>query len=168
MTSDSEIPLTGKGSKIGAKMLRFVDEYMLDLNASQAVVRAGYKTRNKDKMATQLMQHPLVRREIAERTAQRREKMDLSAEYVINKLINIVESTDEGNPQAALRGLELLGKHLGLFKERQEISGPDGGAIEMEQKEIKQSVSDFTSKLARLTKRGEDDNVVPLRKEGGS
>ena len=171
ITDESGIPLTGKGSKLGAKMLRFVDEYMIDLNACAAVLRAGYKTRNRDVMAAQLMQHPLVKREIANRTAERREKMELSAEYVIHKLINIVENTDEGNPQAALRGLELLGKHLGLFKDRQEISGPDGGAIEMEQKEVKQNVADFTSKLSRLASRGGTAEVVEFPKrqrEGGA
>ena len=168
LNSESEIPTSGKGSKIGAKMLRFVEEYMIDLNASAAVLRAGYKTRHKEKMATQLMQHPHVKREIANRVQERRERMELSADYVINKLIAIVEETESGNPQAALRGLELLGKHLGLYRDRQEISGPDGNAIEMEQR-VKEDVADFTSSLTRLVERGGASTVVsfPDRKAEG-
>ena len=137
----------------------FVDEYMVDFNATRSVIRAGYKTKYPDKMATELMRHPLVAQALKERMQDKRERTELSADYVITKLINIVEDAQD-NPNAALRGLELLGKHLGLFKERQEISGPDGGAIEVEQKEIQKNVADFTSKLARLSGRSGTGEVV--------
>lgn len=162
-----EPPSTGKGSKLSPKMERFVEEYLVDLNASAAVERAGYKTRNRNKMAAELIRHPLVKAKIEESMGERRERMELTADYVINKLVDIVEKTESGNPSAALRGLELLGKHLGLYKDRQEISGPDGEAIKMEQK-VKEDVADFTSSLARLVKRGREDGVVEFPKSGSN
>lgn len=161
-----EPPATGKGSKISQKMLLFVDEYMLDLNGSAAVLRAGYKTRNAHKLASELLQHPLVRAEIEKRTSKRREKLELTADYVLTKLVSIVEDTETGNVQAALRGLELLGKHLGLFKERTEISGPDGNAIQMEQK-VNNDVADFTSRLSRLARTAGTGEVVEFPKPDG-
>lgn len=164
----AEPPKKGKGSKLSTKMQRFVDEYMQDFVAYKAVLRAGYKTNNPENLAAELMHHPLVRREIDKRMAIRRDENELNAEYVTQKLIKMLEQNEENNPNAAIRCAELLGKYLGLFKERQEISGPDGGAIEMEQK-VKESVEDFTSNLNRLIKRNssnKDDNVVELRKEG--
>lgn len=158
-------PKTGKGSEIAPKMKIFVDEYLVDLNASKAVVRAGYKTKNPNRYATELLQHPLVKQRIELRLAERRDKMELSAEYVINKLIAIVDETETDNPQAALRGLELLGKHLGLYRDRQEISGPDGKAIEMEQR-VKEDVDDFTSKLSRLATAAGAGTVVGFPKSG--
>lgn len=158
-----EPPTKGKGSKLGYKMRAFVDEYMVDMNANAAVLRAGYKTKNKGIMAAELMSHPLVIREIEARMAERREKTELSAQYVINKLVDIVENTEANNPQAALRGLELLGKTMALFKERQEISGPDGNAIEMEQR-VKEDVTDFTSRISSLAKRAGADGVVGFPK----
>lgn len=146
----------------------FVDEYMVDFNGTQAVIRAGYKTKYPDKMSVELMRHPLVRKAVDERLQEKRERTEFNADYVITKLINIVESTEQGNPQAALRGLELLGKHLGLYKDKQEISGPDGGAIELEQKEIERNVSDFTSRLARLANRGGTNSVVEFPDRQGS
>lgn len=152
-----EPPVKGKGSKLSTKMVRFVDEYMVDLNGSAAVLRVPYKTNNAHKLAAELMHHPLVRAEIEKRIAEKRERMELSADYVVQKLIAIVEETEKDNPQAALRGLELLGKTIALFKERQELSGPDGNAIQMEQK-VKNDVADFTSRLSRLAKqRGEGE-----------
>lgn len=163
-------PKKGKGSRLRGKMLTFVEEYMADpdLNASRAVLKAGYSTntRNSSRIAVQLMAHPLVQQEIKERLQERRERTGLTTDYVLAKLIKIVEDTENGNPQAALRGLELLGKHLGMYKERQEISGPDGGAIEMEQK-VKEDVADFTSKLSRLAATGGTEPVVEFPKRAG-
>lgn len=161
----AEVPTKGKGSRLGRKMERFVEEYMIDLNASEACVRAGYVTRNKNKLGAELLRHPLVLAEVEKRTAERREKKELTADYVLNKLVAIVEATDKGNPTAALRGLELLGKHLGLYRDRTEISGPNGGAIETEQR-VTEDVHDFTSRIASLAKRTGTDGVSQFPKPG--
>lgn len=152
----AEVPMKGKGSKLTTRMYVFIDEYMVSMNATKAYVAAGYKNNNPNRGATELLNHPLVKEEIDKRLNEKRERNELSADYVINKLIDIVDSTDRSNPQAALRGLELLGKHLGLYRDRQEISGPDGEAIAMEQR-ITEDARDFTNKLKRL---GE---VVPIK-----
>lgn len=167
LTDPSQVPTKGRGSKLSRKMRNFVDEYMTDFVGSHAVVRAGYKTTNPDQMAAQLLAHPLVKAEIEARRAVKLEKQELKAEYVIQKLIRIVEDTETGNPQAALRGLELLGKHLGMYKERQEISGPDGGAIETMQR-TKEDIADFKSKLDRLAESGGKGGVTKFPEPGSS
>jgi len=163
---DSEIPTKGKGSKLSAKMLRFVDEYLVDLNGTQAVLRVPYKTDNPNRLATELLRHPLVMREIDKRTEKRRERMELKADYLVNKLIEIMES-EETKTSDVLRAIELAGKSIALWKERQEISGPDGAAIEMEQR-IKEDVSDFTSRLSRLAEQSGAGGVVKLPKPGST
>lgn len=155
------IPEKGKGSKLSAKQSLFVDEYFVDLNASAAVLRAGYKTNNPNRVATELLNHPLVLIEIEARQAERRERLELSADYVIHKLIDIVERTDKANPQAALRGLELLGKTLGLYREKQELSGPNGNPIEYEQR-IREDTAALEGAIARLAESGGKGNVVSL------
>ncbi len=145
-------------------MLLFVDEYMVDLNATKAIVRAGYKTTNPNRRGTELLRHPLVQQEIEKRMKDRQDRLELSAEYVINKLVDIVEHTEKGNPQAALRGLELLGKHLGLYKDRQEISGPDGEAIQYQK--VQEDAADFTSAIARLAEREGKTGVAEVPNTG--
>ena len=167
LTPDRAIPTKGKGSKLTPKMERFVDEFMISLNATEACLKAGYKTTNPNRVGSELKRHPLVMRTIEERTADKRERQTLSEDFIINKLINIVANTESGNPQAALRGLELLGKHLGLFKDRTEISGPDGKAIEYEQR-IQQDSADFTSAIARLVKRGGSGDVAESSDTGAT
>lgn len=160
LTPNATPPKTGKGSKLSKKMELFVEEYFVDLNASKACLRAGYKTQAPNRMASKLLNHPLVAEAIRQRTEERKEETKLSAEYVITKLIAIAERNEEGNPTAALRSLEMLGKTLGLFKDRQEISGPDGEAIQIQQEQIKQNVDEFTSRIASLAKRNGTGTVV--------
>ena len=80
--------------------------------------------------------------------------MELTSDYVLVSLMEIAEATKDKNPNAALRAYELLGKHLGLYRDRQEISGPDGQSIKYEQ-EVKENVDEFTSRIAGLAKRSE-------------
>lgn len=146
------------------KQLRFIEEFCNPASegyqvGSRAVRMAGYKVSpgNANRLAVELMAHPKISKEIADRMKERRENLQLSAEYVINKLIEIVEDTEKDADK--LRGLELLGKHLGLYKDRQEISGPDGKAIEMEQR-TKENAEAFTSRIARLATAGGKGEVV--------
>lgn len=160
-----EPPKNGKGRKLSAKMERFVEEYLIDLNASAAVLRAGYKTRNQNRLAAELMRHPLVKAAIEERMEDRRERMELTADYLLNKLVAMIEK--EGvRDSDALRAIELAGKSLALWKDRQEISGPDGEAIKMEQ-QTEQNVAEFKSKLDRLARRAGTAEVVEFPKPGG-
>ena len=140
----------GKGRKLTGKMLSFIDAYMGEANfqAPKAYSLSRYESndRNLEIKAAELMQHPLIIAEIKRRQEVRAEKSEVKAEYLINKLMQIIESEQEANPQAALRAIELAGKSIALWKERQEISGPDGGAIEHEQR-VKESVVEFTDRL---------------------
>lgn len=173
MKPGSEPPKTGRGSRLTALQLRFVEEYCdIDpkdpskaMNGSKAVLRAGYKTpeRNANRIATDLLRHPLVSAEIKRRLEAREERLELTRDYIINKLVEKVER--EGAKDAdQIRALELLGKTMALFKDRQEISGPDGEAIEYAQKTAEKA-DEFTRKLQQLAKRSNTDNVVPLQKE---
>lgn len=158
LKAGSPLPTKGKGTKLSAKMEKFIEEYLIDLNASDAVLRAGYKTRNQNRLATEILNHPLVSAEIAKRVETRREKAELKADYLINKLIAMIEK-DGTRDSDVLRAIELAGKSIALWKERQEISGPDGESIKMEQK-VKEDVANFTSKLSRLAASGGTGTVV--------
>lgn len=166
LTPKNGVPTKGKGSKPSAKMELFISEYLVDLNASEAVKRAGYKSKNPNKLGTELLRHPLIKPRIDEALANRMEQNEIKADYLINKLISIIENTESANPQACLRAIELAGKSIALWKERQEVSGPDGGAIQMEQK-IREDVAAFTSSLTRLAERGREDEVLKFPKSSG-
>lgn len=153
-------------TELTIKQKRFVDNYVTLGNASEAVIQAGYATKNKNRMGSKMLQQPKIKAAIDERLQEERERNELTADLVIQKLMNIVDATETDNPTAALRGLELLGKHLGLYRDRQEISGPDGGAIEMDQRQT-ESIQELHNSLDRLASRNKD-NVVELKKHDAS
>jgi hypothetical protein len=101
--------------------------------------------------------------------------MEFSADFLLNKLMRIINDPDiKTNDQ--LRAIELAGKSIALWKERQEISGPDGKAIETQQR-LEENVRDFTTNLKRLanksslpsgdSERGGEGKVVEFPKRSG-
>ncbi len=158
------------GRKLTPKMLSFINAYFgaANFNALKAIELSDYKCTTKHsahQTSAELMNHPLVAAEIKKRLDKREEKSEVKAEYLIQKLIAIIEDTQVDNPQAALRAIELAGKSIALWKERQELTGADGGAIRHEQ-EVKETVADFTSRIASLATRTGADNVVEFPERG--
>jgi len=161
-----------KGRKLSDKMLSFIDAYFgaAGLNAVKAYELSAYKKtsdHNTRVMAAELMNHPLVRAEVDRRAALRQEKSEIKAEYLLNKLIAIIDDAQSEKTADRLRAIELAGKAIALWKERQEISGPDGEAIRHEQN-IKESVADFTGRISGLAKRAGTDNVVSFPERSGT
>ena len=128
--------------KLTPKQQRFVEEYLVDLNATQAAIRAGYSARTANEQAARLLAKASVSQAIASAKAERSARVAVSADYVLNNLVEIVERsmqrapvvdmkgnhvTDEDgrfvwrfDAKAANRALELLGKHLGMFTDKLE------------------------------------------------
>ena len=136
------------------KQKRFCEEYLVDLNATQAVIRAGYDTRHPNKVAYQLTNNPAVRLAIDALKAERHKNSDVTKDLVLRGIQKIIRKAEENNNlTAALRGYEMLAKHLGMFVDRTEISGPDGEAIHVKEEQVKQNAEDFTNKIVQLAKK---------------
>ncbi|HHW1969401.1 TPA: terminase small subunit [Pseudomonas aeruginosa] len=73
------------------KQRLFVDEYLIDLNATQAAIRAGYSTRLATEIGYQLLQRPEVAQAIQAAMAERSKRTEVEADYVIRRLREIDE-----------------------------------------------------------------------------
>jgi hypothetical protein len=141
------------GLALTPRQRRFCDEYTVDFNGAAAAVRAGYSTNYPDRQASQLLKNKGVSAYIDYLTASRAAKiLSVDADYIIQGIVAIIneESNRAGDK---LRGYELLAKLKGLFIDRQEITGRDGGAIEVEERRIAEEASDFTQMLKAMTKK---------------
>jgi phage terminase small subunit len=121
------------------KQQRFVEEYLVDLNATQAAIRAGYSQRNADKIGSQLLGKARVAEAVAAAQSRRAKRVEIDADWVLERLRQNVERAmqaepvldREGNPTGeytyqgavANRALELLGKHQGMFTDRVQVAG---------------------------------------------
>src|SRR5262245_25527010 len=104
------------------KQQAFVREYLLDLNATAAARRAGYKDGNKGR---QLVTKSNIAAAIQEAIQARGARAEIKADWVLEHLR--YEATLEGkgsSPAARVKALELLGKHLGMFVDRLSIEPP--------------------------------------------
>lgn len=150
-------------AKLTAKQQKFVDEYLIDLNATQAAIRAGYKkTEYTDTNANKLLENTRIREAIDKSMAERSRRTGINQDRVIQELARIafVNASDVINPEDAsvkpnalkddlaciqsvkvktmdgekgssverevrlndkIKALELLGKHLGMFKDKVEL-----------------------------------------------
>ena len=153
------------------KQMLFCQEYIKDLNATRAAIRAGYNVEpsNANKLGSQLKNNPAVKIVIAHLTKDRSEKLNVDAGFVLDKIIKSIDRAEKkGNETAVLRGAELLARHLGMFVERQEVSGPEGTEIAVRrEQELEQNVANFKSKLARLANRTGTGTVVNLPEPRG-
>ncbi|HFT7619600.1 TPA: terminase small subunit [Pseudomonas aeruginosa] len=73
------------------KQRLFVDEYLIDLNATQAAIRAGYSTRRATEIGYRLLQRPEVAQAIQAAMAERSKRTEVEADYVIRRLREIDE-----------------------------------------------------------------------------
>lgn len=150
----------------------FVEEYLVDYNATAALKRAGYLVAdsNAKKYASELMDHPAIRCAINVASENKASKSAIKPDYVIKKIMRTIESAEQsGAHNAVLKGCELLARHLGMFIERQEISGPNGDPIKYEQ--VKEAADSFTSAIASLIERegpGEGIIVTNTGSEGSA
>ena len=115
------------------KQAAFVREYLIDLNGAQAAIRAGYSAKSADRIAHELLKEtPAVASAIQAAMDQRAEKTGLTAEKVLGNIERLAgKAEDMGDIGAALKGNELLGKHLKLFSDRIVIEDDSGLAERM-------------------------------------
>ena len=95
---------------------RFCREYVIDYNGTQAAIRAGYKPDDAANRAYRLVRKAEIAARVRELEKEMAERLGLSQDYVV---IQLVQRYDEcrakGDNKNALKALELMGKHLGMF-----------------------------------------------------
>ena len=128
--------------KMTAKQKRFCDEYLIDLNATQAAIRAGYSERNANNIASENLAKPNIKKYIEERMAEKESELIATQDEVLRYLTSVlrdttdsetivVEGCGDGVSEARtmrikpsekdkLKAAELLGKRYALFTEKVE------------------------------------------------
>lgn len=148
--------------------IKFVEAYTEDFDKNKALLAAGYNVANKGsaaKLATEILAHPAVKIAISYYVEKRVDKSALSAEYVEHRLMKLAAAMEEaamkGDTKSAavmLRTIEVMGKLLGMFVDRQEITGKDGEAIAIRE-ETNDAADAFTRSIAGLAERDRTDSL---------
>lgn len=164
-----------EAGKLNPRQLRFVDEYLIDLNATQAAARAGYKPGpTAEVQGARLLGNDRVKALISKRMKDRQERTEITQDRVLQELARLaffdvrklvgengkpipIQELDDDTARAVV-GLDIarignleigegevlkfkiadkraalvdIGKHLGMFKDKVELTGPNGSPLQV-------------------------------------
>ncbi len=182
-----------------------MNEYLVDMNATQAAIRAGYSQKTAQAIATENLAKPLINAVLKKELDKRAKKLQITQEMVLAELakigfadirkavtwgkteLRVVDPGDDESPErtAPYHGLTLkasdeidddtaaaisevsegrdglkvkfhdkaqallnIGRHLGMFRDKTELTGPDGGPLEFTQ---------VTRRIIRAPKKPENE-----------
>lgn len=149
-------------AKLTERQKLFCDEYLVDLNVTQAAIRAGYSAYYADKRAYTLLENTGIKEYIDKRMTDRQKRTEITQDIVLEELrrialakptdffnvedmgqykqVNIIPTKDIPDDKVGaiasikqgangievklhdrLKALELIGRHLGMFKDKLEI-----------------------------------------------
>ena len=138
------------------KQQRFVDEYLIDLNATQAAIRAGYSEKTAQVIGSENLSKPMIAAAVAAAQAERSERTEITQDYVLTSIMETIERCKQAKPVtyqngdpvlietpngdiapaykfdagAVLKGAELLGRHLAMFTDNKTVTHHDGDRLD--------------------------------------
>lgn len=124
------------------KQQAFVDEYLVDLNATQAAIRAKYSAKTAKEQGARLLSNVNVAEAIASEMQKRSKRVQRTADDVMRDLAAIRADAmqtvydKDGNAvmldkPSAIKTLELEGKHLAMWTDKQQLSGDVGLTVKV-------------------------------------
>ena len=114
-------------AKLTPKQQRFVDEYLIDLNATQAAIRAGYSPKTAEQQGFQLLKKTSVSEAIEQAQQERQKRTLVTQDDVIRGLLTEAEWQGEGSSHGArVSAWAHLGKHLNMFTDKIDHTSSDG------------------------------------------
>ncbi len=137
------------------KQQRFVEEYLIDLNATQAAIRAGYSEKTAYSVGHENLKKPEIQKAIQEAQEILSNKTQLTVDMVVNGLLKEAQDYAEGSTQSArVSAWAHLGKHLGMFKDKIEHSGKIE-ISDISDDALDKRIQELESKVMQNDKRGE-------------
>lgn len=106
---------------LSPKQQRFCEEYLVDLNATQAAVRAGYSKKTAGQIGFEQLRKPDVQAHINTLRAEQSKRTQVNADYVIKNFQEIVERCMQRSPVMIRVGSETVhavdeeGRHVWRF-----------------------------------------------------
>jgi phage terminase small subunit len=117
------------------KQKRFCEEYLIDLNGTQAAMRAGYSENTANEQASRLLANVSIQEYIQKRQNKLSEKLEINQEWVLKRFKEISDRCVQAEPvmvkvdgvliesgeykfdsSGANKATEMIAKHLGFFE----------------------------------------------------
>lgn len=103
--------------KLTPKQTKFVDEYMVDFNGTQAAIRSGYSKKTAQEQSSRLLSNVIISTEIKKRQEKHSQNLEITKEGLLTNLMEIMNKEKDGTfPSTAIKAIEVIGKWLGMDK----------------------------------------------------
>jgi len=103
--------------KLTPKQEKFCNEYLIDLNATQAAIRAGYSKKTSYAIGIENLKKPIIAECVAKLRSEIQAKTAITVENTVLIIKEILdEAREAGDASNALKGADLLLKHLGGYE----------------------------------------------------
>lgn len=104
------------------KQQRFIEEYIVDGNATRSAIAAGYSSKLAHTNAAKLLQNTTIKAEIERLRSEQSKKLEITREGLLQDLMDIKDDQKKGFPPAALKAIEMLLKAQGWDKPKEEAT----------------------------------------------
>lgn len=147
------------------------------MDAKEAAKQAGYSERSAKQIGYELLQKEHVKAEVSRLKSERAVRVQVEVDYVLETILETINRCRQAKPvtdkqgapvfvenaegelvpayvfdaKSVLKGCELVGKHLKMWTEKHEHSGPNGGPIPFE---IPQSDEELDARIKALMEKG--------------
>ena len=112
---------------LNQKQKRFITEYIKNPNATQAAINAGYSKDTAGEQGCRLLKNVKIGEAIREKLNREDSQATITIEEIVNGLKAEAAGAETGSARVA--AWSHLAKYMGMFKERVELTGADGGPI---------------------------------------
>jgi len=111
------------GVKLTDRQRVFIKEYIANgNNGTQAAIKAGYSKKAARQAAVETLSKPYIEQEKDRLMSKIADEAGCTKEFVLKRLKTASDLCFEEYGSTALKALELIGKHHGLFTEKQEVT----------------------------------------------
>ncbi len=105
------------------KQTCFVQEYLIDLNATQAAIRAGYSEKTAYSVGHENLKKPEVAAAIQAAQTALSERLEITVDRVVGGLLSEAEGKEDSTASSRVAAWAHLGKHLNLFEDKSTFDG---------------------------------------------
>ena len=112
-------------ANLTAKQSMFCKEYLIDLNATQAAIRAGYSEKTATKIGSENLTKPDIATQIQQLAEERSKRVTIDADWVLVQAVDMFKVCKEAGELNPAKGfLELAGKHctINAFKDHVDVN----------------------------------------------
>ncbi|OOZ34946.1 terminase small subunit [Solemya velesiana gill symbiont] len=101
---------------LSPRQIRFINEYLIDRNGTQAAIRAGYSRKTARQIATENLSKPHIRAVIDQKCRETEERLQVQRDDVLRGLLSaFMWAREQGQPMAMIAAMREVGKLLGYY-----------------------------------------------------